>query len=411
MGSFFEAMKYAELKVETQRQAPAHVRTEAESLLRRAGYISRDGAATPLGQRTFARLQELSRQQTPAELFKLLQLTTVSSEDGAFFFPSPTGRSNLLQCPACGYAARQETARFKKTPETEQTAEPLERVETPECHAIEALASFLSVPRQQTAKALMFTRPSDDRFVFVVIRGDMQLSDAKLKQHVGDVRLATPAEIAAGGAAPGYASPIGLSKEVLVVVDELIPVSANLVAGANQPGYHLKNTNYGRDYSADMVADIVLAAPGAPCPNCSTPLSLVQAELLADLEGLCLAPILESIADSQHDEKGLTLPPGIAPFDVYLLCLPGKEMDTRARAEQLNDEWQSSGLSVLFDDREERAGVKFADADLMGCPVRATVGERGMKDGMVELKARKRGELASVPFEQAIAAIKTLITP
>lgn len=143
----------------------------------------------------------------------------------------------------------------------------MEKVLTPECPTIEALAIFLNIPKEKTAKALMFTRTTDGKFIFVVVRGDMTLSEAKLKNAVDEVRLATPEEIAKSGAAAGYASPIGL-KDALIVVDDLIPQSPNLVAGANETGYHLLHTNCGRDYTPELVADLVLANAGDACSNC-----------------------------------------------------------------------------------------------------------------------------------------------
>ena len=215
----------------------------------------------------------------------------------------------------------------------------------------------------------------------------MQLSDAKLKQSVGDIRPATAEEIANSGAAAGYASPIGL-KDALIVVDDLIPQSQNLVAGANETGYHLKNTNYGRDYSAEIVVDLVQAKAGDECPNCGNPLSVLSVINLSTRNEYYFENILLALAETYHDDKGLTFPHPAAPFDVYLMHIPGKEMDTRAKAEEIYNSLQSAGISVLFDDRDERAGVKFNDADLIGCPIRVTVGEKGLKEGMVELKKR-----------------------
>ncbi len=237
----------------------------------------------------------------------------------------------------------------------------------------------------------MYTRPSDNRFIFVVVRGDMQLSEAKLRQHVGEVRPATTEEIERSGAAAGYASPIGL-KNVMIVVDDLIPQSRNLVAGANEAGYHLKNTNYGRDYSAEIVADLVQAAAGDACIKCGNPLSALPAIPLATRNEYHFENILLALAETHHDAKGLTLPHPTAPFDVYLMQVPGKELDTLAQADEIYQTLQRAGVPVLFDDREERAGVKFNDADLIGCPIRITVGEMGLKEGKVELKPRKEKE-------------------
>ena len=237
----------------------------------------------------------------------------------------------------------------------------------------------------------------------------MQLSETKLKINVGDVRPATTEEVAKSGAVAGYASPIGL-KDALIVVDDLIPQSRNLVAGANEAGYHLKNTNYRRDYSAEIVADLVQAKTGDLCLYCGNPLVILSANLLAVHDKDCYFDnILLALAETHHDEKGLTLPHPAAPFDVYLMHVPGKELDTRAKAEEIYSTLLKAGIPVLFDDRDERAGVKFNDADLIGCPVRVTVGEKGLKEGMVELKPRKVKENQLVPVDEIVEKIKSML--
>lgn len=248
----------------------------------------------------------------------------------------------------------------------------------------------------------MYTRVSDGKFIFVVVRGDMQLSEAKLKAQAGDIRAARAEEIVSVGAVAGYASAVGL-KDAVIVVDDLIPQSPNLVAGANEAGFHLKNTNYGRDYSAEIVADLVQAQDGDACVNCGSPLSFLRAiQLNEQFENILLA-----LAETHHDDKGLTLPHPAAPFDVYLMHVPGKELDTLAKAEETYNSLQDAGVSVLFDDRDERAGVKFNDADLMGCPIRVTVGEKGLKEGMVELKERTAKENTLIPILDLVAKISS----
>ena len=370
-------MRYRELDIETQRQAPARSRTEGAALLRRAGCLDPTGELTPLGRRTVARLKELAQTMPVAQLFASLNLPVIEASNGACFFPIEQGRVGLAMCSSCGYAAPRALAKSKKTQANDGAPAPMEKVATPECHTIEALAEYLEIPKSATAKALMYTRNSDGRFVFVVIRGDMQLSEEKLSRAIGEFRLATNEEI--------------------------------LGAGANEVGYHLRNTNYGRDYLAEIVEDLTLAGPGDACPNCGRPLSIANAEMLANAEGICVGSLLEALAETHHDEKGLTLPAAAAPFDVYLLHLQAKETDTLEQATQLYAAWEQAGISVLFDDRNERAGVKFADADLIGCPVRATLGEKGMKSGMVELKPRARGESTMVAFDEARDAIRSLI--
>lgn len=398
-------MRYANLQIQTQREAPANARSTGQALLVRAGYLSHAGALTPLGQHSLARLQTLA-QNAGESFFNKLELNTIGQEE--VFFPFDGGPLEAIHCPACGYVARRELAAFRKSPLPAEEMLPAEKVATPNCHTIETLANFLGIPQTKTAKALMFTRLSDGKFVFVVVRGDMTLSEAKLKQLIGDFRLATPAEILQAGAEPGYASPIGLH-EALIVVDDLIPHSTNLVAGANQAGYHLINTNYGRDYTADHIADLALAHDGNACLHCGNPLVQRRAILLKENSTYRFEAILSSLAETHHDEKGLTFPPNAAPFEIYLMHVPGKTLDTAAEAAKLYATLQAAGLSVLFDDRDERAGVKFNDADLIGCPLRITVGERALQNGMVELKPRQAQENQLCPLEDLTRQARALL--
>jgi prolyl-tRNA synthetase len=396
-------MKYRDLNIQTQREAPNNARTEGFSFLVRAGYLTRENIPTPLGEFTLNHMRNLSNEPSfPSQL----SLSTIGNNN-EIFFPISSGPVDVAHCPQCNYTERLELARFAKTASPQEEEFPFEKVLTPDCHTIEALANFLNIPKEKTAKALMYTRLGDNRFIFVVVRGDMQLSEAKLKQHVGDVRPATAEEIERSGAAAGYASPIGL-KEALIVVDDLIPRSHNLVAGANESGYHFKNTNYGRDYSAELVADLIQTNAGDACINCGNPLTILSTISMATRKDYHFENILLALAEAYHDAKGLTLPHPAAPFDVYLMHIPGKEMDTRAKAEEIYENLQTASVSVLFDDRDERAGVKFNDADLIGLPIRLTIGEKGLREGMVELKMRAEKENQLVPLNN-IETIRNLL--
>lgn len=392
-------MKYRELDIQTQREAPNNARTEGFAFLVRAGYLTRESLPTKLGQHALDHLRALSDKS-------LTHLSTIGNENETFF-PIATGDVEVAHCPFCGYTERMEHAKYVKTALPQEEQLPLEKVSTPDCNTIESLASFLGVPKEQTAKALMYTRVSDSRFVFVVVRGDMQLSEAKLKAQVGDVRAAREEEIVGAGAVPGYASAVGLGKEALVVADDLVPESRNLVAGANEAGWHLKNTNYGRDYSAEIVADLIQAKAGDICVNCGNPLTNVATINLATRSAYHAENILLALAETHHDEKGLTLPHPAPPFDVYLMQVSGKELDTRAKAEEIYRSLREAGIPILFDDRDERAGVKFNDADLIGCPLRVTVGEKGLKEGMVELKPRMVKENQLVPLDEIAEKIRS----
>jgi prolyl-tRNA synthetase len=396
-------MKYRALNIQTQREAPNNARTPGFGFLVRAGYMRRESEILPLGEQAISRLRRLSNDPS---FFSILSIPIISTENETFF-PISIGMDKVVHCKTCNYAERHELAQFKKTPFPQETELPLEKILTPDCNTIESLANFLAIPKEKTAKALMYTRLSDGKFIFVVVRGDMQLSKAKLKKLTGEVRPATTEEIIKAGAVPGYASPLGL-KDALVIADELIPQSHNLAAGANEAGYHFKNVNYPRDYSAEIVADLVQAQAGDGCPKCGNPLAVISCLPLAAHKDFDFGNILLAIAETHHDDKGLTLPKSVAPFDVYLMQAPGKTINTTEKAEAIYELLQSAGISVLFDDRDERAGVKFNDADLIGCPIRVTVGEKALQNGMVELKPRKEKDNKLVQIEKIIEEIQNL---
>jgi len=397
-------MQYRDLQIQTQREAPNNARTQGFAFLVRAGYLTRENIPTTLGKNALKHLQDLSGNSSFLSWFAL---PTLGGERETFF-PIVSGDIDVAHCQFCKYTERLELARFRKAALPNEPQLPLEKVSTPDCNTIESLANYLGIPKEKTAKALMYTRLSDGKFVFVVVRGDMQLSDAKLKEQVGEIRAARAEEIVGAGAAAGYASAVGL-RDALIVVDDLIPESPNLVAGANESGYHLKNTNYGRDYAAEIVADLIQAKDGDPCINCGNPISVLSALVLAKADRFDFENILLALAETHHDDKGLTLPHPAAPFDVYLMHIPGKVIDTGAKAHELYSALQNDGTSVLFDERDERAGVKFNDADLIGCPVRITVGEKALKEGMVELKLRKEKENRLVAIENISTEIRSIM--
>jgi prolyl-tRNA synthetase len=356
------------------------------------------------------------------------------------YFVVDHGSQAVLRCPKCAYAAIQPVAgQAKPGPESEAPL-ALEEISTPDCPTIESLARFLDIPASRTAKALMFTFHSQTtrrkEFLFVVVRGDTTLSMAKLQRAVGPglIEPATVREIQAAGAEPGYASPIGL-KRVRVLVDDWVTTSPNLAAGANKAGFHVRNSNFGRDYKAQQVLDLVEPGPGDPCPHCGEAMDGIHAELLVQLKftpPIADGPLystedgstarvwhaqlvfdlgrsLAAIAESHHDAHGITFPAEVAPYDVHLVWVPGKKMDTRPAADELYDALEAAGLEVLYDDREERAGVKFNDADLIGCPVRVTAGERALEQGMVEVKLRTAGETQSVETGEAVKTVRALL--
>jgi prolyl-tRNA synthetase len=385
-----------------------------------------------------------------------LPVITVGSDVGMmggsqaheFMYLSQSGEDSLVLCEQCGYAANRQVAKFRKDTPPREEPGPLEKVATPDVKTIEALAEFLGIPESKTAKAvfLMASFPSSEgvkeRFVFVVVRGDMDVSESKLANAIKarDLRPATEEEIRRVGAVPGYASPIGL-RDVLVVVDDAIPQAPNLAAGANEDGFHLVNVNYERDYRADILADIVIAQPGSSCPECGSATKMERGIEVGNIfklgtrysealganyldqdgkarpiymgsYGIGSGRLLACIAEEHHDEYGLIWPASVAPYHVHLVLLPGKTASDGSKsqaielAERLYEELQAAGLEILFDDRQESPGIKFNDADLIGLPIRLTVSERALAQGGIEMKLRSKPEKRIIPTDSILAAVR-----
>ncbi|MCS6910374.1 MAG: His/Gly/Thr/Pro-type tRNA ligase C-terminal domain-containing protein, partial [Anaerolineales bacterium] len=353
---------------------------------------------------------------------------------------TPIGEDTLILCDACGYTANRQVARFRKPPATAEAALPLEKVATPGVNTIQGLAQFLNVPTAKTAKAvfLMATVTEGDvdveKFIFAVVRGDMEVNETKLANAVRakELRPAREAEIRAVGASPGYASPIGLDpSRITIVVDDAIPDSPNLVAGANEDGYHLLNTNYPRDYTAQLVADIAAADDGYGCADCGAALRAARGvevgnifklgtrytealgatfldkdgqskPILMGSYGIGVGRLLACVAEHHHDADGLCWPISVAPYHVHLVSLPGGE----AAAAQAYQDLTKAGVEVLWDDRDERAGVKFKDADIIGLPLRVTVSERALKAGGAELKRRAEKTSTVVSLDALVARVR-----
>ena len=355
-----------------------------------------------------------------------------------FMYLTPIGEDTLLTCAACDYAANREIARFQKQLPPAEDLLQIEKVATPAATTIDALAKLLDIPASRTAKAVFmvatFVENGEqiERSVFAVVRGDMDLNEVKLLNalKVNTLRPATETEIRAMGAVPGYGSPVN-AHDCIIVVDDAIPDSPNLVAGANEEGYHLLNVNLERDYSADIVADIVSARAGDVCPACGGVLSAVRGVEVGNIfkqgthfteklnatyidqednphlvvmgaYGIGLGRLLACVAEHCHDDNGIIWPVSIAPYHVHLVQLPGAE----EVAAKLYAELQNAGIEVLLDDRDSRAGVKFNDADLIGLPIRLTVGERSLESGGVEFKRRDQNSREIVSLDNVLIRIQ-----
>ena len=368
-----------------------------------------------------------------------------------YMYLTEFGEDTLVVCDECNYSANRQIALFQKSALPNENSLEIEKVATPETKTIADLAAFLNIPEAKTAKAVFMiaTIPGEtqavEKFVFAITRGDMELNETKLVNALtaSEIRPAQEDEIEAIGAVPGYASPIGLPEkndymEVITVVDDLIPESTNLVAGANADGYHLLNTNYGRAYKADIVADITAAQDGDGCPSCGARLRTVRGVEVGNIfklgtrysdslgctfqdkdgkdkpiimgsYGIGSGRLLASVAEEHNDNWGLIWPITVAPYHVHLTMLPGKKDEGRvaATATKLYEDLMAQGVEVLFDDRADSPGVKFNDADLIGLPIRVTVGDRNLKNGMVEIKRRDqdKSQKRLIPLDEIIDVV------
>ncbi len=385
-----------------------------------------------------------------------LPVVAVESDNGMmggsgsheFMALSPVGEDTVILCERGDYRANRQVATFQKPVPDAEAPGALEKIHTPDTTTIKSLAEFLGVPTSRTAKAVFFIADRPDKtepegaapsFIFAVVRGDTDLNETKLANAVGarSLRPATPEEIRAVGAEPGYGSPLGVERaRMVVVVDDLIPQSPNLVAGANEVGYHYQNVVYGRDFSANIVTDIAAARAGDPCPVCGSSLRAERGVEVGNIfklgtrysermgvtfldssgdarpmvggsYGIGPGRLMASLVEAHHDEAGIVWPVSVAPFTVVLVSLANDRAPEVARAaETLYKTLQEAGVDVLFDDRDERPGVKFNDADLLGIPFRLTLGAKGLARGVVELKVRRTGETRELALETLVPTLR-----
>ena len=348
-----------------------------------------------------------------------------------FMLLDPSGEDTVVICSACGLAANQEIAQAETgQPPVDRPLLPLTEVATPGATTIEQVAEQLGIEQSETAKAVFFS--TDDELVFAVIRGDKDVSPAKLAKFLKrPVVPAVKSDLDSAGIVAGYASPVGLSG-VTVVVDNSVAHMPNLVGGANRPGFHLRNTNFPRDYEG-QIGDISQVTAGDACPECGGSLitargielgntfqlgygySEKRGALFVDRAGkrqpffMCsygigVGRILGAVAERWNDADGMILPATISPWGVHIVQL-GTAPAVVAAAIEIETALRDLQLTVLRDDRNESAGVKFNDADLLGLPVRVTVSARNLREGQLEIRVRDGGQTSLVPLPEAAATV------
>jgi len=377
-----------------------------------------------------------------------LKFRAVEADSGAiggsfsheFMVLADSGEDGIVSCDACEYAANVEKAeliyRGLKTP---PATAALQKVDTPQQKTIEEVASFLKLEPRQLVKTLI-VQTSEDEVLAVLLRGDRELNEIKLVNLLGvDWALLAEDEVVkrVTGAPTGFAGPIGL--KIRVIADNEVKGMADFVVGGNAVDVHYTGANFGRDFEVSRFADLRQAVTGDPCPRCDcgsfeswrgievghvfklgTKYSAAMNATVLDAEGkartlvmgcygIGIGRTVAAAIEQNHDANGMALPMPLAPFQVLVSMVNPKDDAVREASEKLYRELIKQGIEALLDDRDERPGIKFKDADLIGIPLRVTVGERNLKQGMFELKQRASGETTLVPVDETAKTVRQLV--
>jgi prolyl-tRNA synthetase len=375
-----------------------------------------------------------------------LDAISVESDTGAmggdvaheFQVLTEVGEDRIAICSNCDYRANLEKA-TRHMGDARARADgvpPRSQIATPGTESIEALEASLKQPKQAFLKTLLF-RDQSGKVVAVVLPGDRDVNEAKLRKTLatGEVKFASQADFAAAGAVPGYIGPVGLKARLLV--DQGVG-GGGYIAGANTKDAHLRDVVLGRDFEGERV-DASDVQEGYVCPKCKVgKLSIkrgvevgnifaygtyysdkMRATFIAEdgthkpfvggSYGIGVGRAVQTIIETHYDDKGIVWPPQVAPYDVHVLALPVNDEGVRTKAEALVGELESRGIEVLYDDRDESAGVKFADADLLGIPLRVTVSKRNLKENAAELKLRSASDSEMVPLDEAAKRIADIV--
>jgi len=365
-----------------------------------------------------------------------------------FMVIADSGEAAIVYCNKCDYAANVEKAEAKAQTGIKEEARELEDISTPGIRTIEELHSFMGVSPEKMIKTLVYQ--TEKGLVAALVRGDRQINEIKLQNLVDTVQLhLADDEVVAllTGAETGFAGPVYLPKSVCVqgeklsvqvIADEEIPHIYNAITGANKTDFHLRNVNYGRDYTADQVADIRMVEPGEPCPRCDAPLLSARGievgqvfklgikyskalgatfldesgksrEMVMGCYGIGISRTMAAAIEQNHDENGIIWPMSIAPFHVVVVPVSIKDDEQMQAAEKIYGELQELGVEVVLDDRNERPGVKFKDADLIGYPLRVTIGNKTLAEGKVEVYNRREGQTTLQPVDLVANYIAQLV--
>ena len=379
-----------------------------------------------------------------------LEYRPVEADSGAiggghsheFTVLADAGESNIAYCSQCDYAASDEKAELKPETMPTEDALPLEKVSTPGTNTIESLCDFLKIPAGKTIKAVAYQTDTDE-LVLVFIRGDHDVNEVKVLNQVEgalELRMADEDVIQAAGGCPGFMGPIGIKKGTHVFVDASVMNVQNGVTGANEKDVHYKNVNPQRDFDKDaiVIGDFRMVKEGDPCPHCGAPMKMTRGieagqvfalgtkysaamgatfldeqgkeqPLYMGCYGIGVGRTMAAAIEQNNDKDGIVWPRAIAPFEVVVAVVNAKKDDQLAYGEEIYKECQAAGIDTLLDDRKERAGVKFKDCDLIGYPLRVTIGPKAVEGDTIEIKVRKTGEVIICQRGEYLAKVQELL--
>ena len=359
-----------------------------------------------------------------------------------FMVLADTGEDQIISCSKCQYAANLEKAEVRWQPSQPRQSgddklKPIEEVDTPNVKTVEEVTAFLSISPAQLIKTLIFRLNGD--VVAALVRGDHEINETKLRGLLGreQVELADSQLVTEITGAPmGFAGPTGL--KLKIVADHAVREMKNFVTGGNKKDLHLRNVNLNRDFKVDLFGDLRMVTADDSCPRCGSTINFgrgievghifklgtkysekmgalflddqgVERPIVMGCYGIGIARTVAAAIEQNHDDEGIIFPMPIAPFEVVILPLQMHETGVIESAEQLYGDLSKEGVDVLIDDRDLRAGIKFKDADLLGSPVRVTVGTRNLKKGLIEMKIRSESESSLISFKDASQIIKAKV--
>lgn len=357
-----------------------------------------------------------------------------------FMVIADSGEAEIVFCTSCDYAANVEKAELFPLEAQEEAMLTKEEVVTPDCKTIADVCAYLKLPVDHSVKAVAYN--SEKGLILCFVRGDHEVNEIKVINTCGviDLEMATEEQLAAAGTVGGYMGPVGIdNKKVIVVVDATVMKMHNVCCGANKEGYHFINVNPGRDFTPTYVADIRLIQEGDPCPHCGGEVSKARGievgqvfklftkyssalkatyldengkeqPMVMGCYGVGVSRTMAAAIEQNYDDNGIIWPIEIAPYHVLVVPVNTKDEASAVKAEEIYMQLKKVGLETVIDDRKERPGVKFKDADLIGYPLRVVVGPKTLTEGKLEVKIRKTGEIRYLPLDgDYVQDIKNII--